>query len=389
MKNSSSFLLKLHLWLGLGTGIIVFIVSITASILVFKTEIMDALEDWRFVEAQPKAYVAPSQLIDTAKHYVPGHEPTGLTYDGKNHAAAVGFWIQEADRMDFKVVFMNPYTAEFIRMQSPLAKENFNFFEFVEQGHIRLWLPEKIGKPSVGIAVLLYLVLLISGLILWWPKSWTLKNLKKNLGLKFSASWKRLNRDLHNSLGMYALLFLIIIALTGLSWSFGWFNQALYFTLSGGKQLQAHHHPHSDTTQAAFILPDSSPKIDQAFYLALQEQAEPERVYITPSLPDADDAIEVIFYARKGKFYDFNTYFFDQYTLVPLRMPGDRFQEAPFADKLYHMYYDLHTGSILGLPGKILAFLLSLISASLPVTGFIMWLHRRKAQRKLMQKLQL
>jgi uncharacterized iron-regulated membrane protein len=46
------------------------------------------------------------------------------------------------------------------------------------------------------------------------------------------------------------------------------------------------------------------------------------------------------------------------------------------------MYYDIHTGAILGLPGKLLAFLAALIAASLPVTGFLMWRSRGKKNSK-------
>jgi len=40
--------------------------------------------------------------------------------------------------------------------------------------------------------------------------------------------------------------------------------------------------------------------------------------------------------------------------------------------------YDIHVGAILGLPTKIIAFIVSLICASLPVTGFMIWWGRRK-----------
>lgn len=46
------------------------------------------------------------------------------------------------------------------------------------------------------------------------------------------------------------------------------------------------------------------------------------------------------------------------------------------------MNYDLHVGSILGLPGKILAFFGALIGASLPVTGFLVWWGKRKKKKK-------
>jgi len=51
------------------------------------------------------------------------------------------------------------------------------------------------------------------------------------------------------------------------------------------------------------------------------------------------------------------------------------------------MKYDIHTGAILGLPGKLLAFFVSLICASLPVTGFIICLKKKGNQKKQKQSL--
>ncbi len=71
--------------------------------------------------------------------------------------------------------------------------------------------------------------------------------------------------------------------------------------------------------------------------------------------------------------------------MQPIRKKGDRFNNKAFADKLSDMYFDIHTGAILGLTGKILAFFISLICASLPITGFIIWLQKRKNKKKQKQ----
>ncbi len=52
------------------------------------------------------------------------------------------------------------------------------------------------------------------------------------------------------------------------------------------------------------------------------------------------------------------------------------------SQKIMRMNYDVHVGAIAGLPGKILAFFLSAIIASLPVTGFLIWWGRRKKAKK-------
>ncbi|HQS06342.1 MAG TPA: PepSY-associated TM helix domain-containing protein, partial [Daejeonella sp.] len=77
--------------------------------------------------------------------------------------------------------------------------------------------------------------------------------------------------------------------------------------------------------------------------------------------------------------------YFDQYSLKEMNVNHvfGRLKDQKFADKAIRMNYDLHTGAIIGLPGKIIAFIASLIIAILPVTGFMIWYGRRKKERKV------
>ncbi len=363
----------LHLWLGLASGLIVFVVSLTGSIYTFQKEIKDFTERWRFVEARRQPFAPPSALLAEAQKHFPKKAPTGLTYAPADQAAAVGFQSQVNGKRSFSVVFMNPYDAGFIKAET--RGEAFSFFDFILDGHRNLWLPKKIGGRVVGIAILVFVVLLITGLVMWWPKKWKRKHLKPAFKIKFGAKPKRLNYDLHNVLGFYSLLVALVLAITGLVWSFSWVEKGVYWISSAGKAKGEHQHPHSDTAFAAQYagIPVAT-NIDRAWQQVMA-QAAPVKggMYISPRVADADDPIEIVVYKDYGNFYNRNEYFFDRYSLQPLRMSDDRFATAPFADKLSLMNYDIHVGAALGLPGKILVFLAGLICASLPVTGFMVW----------------
>jgi uncharacterized iron-regulated membrane protein len=381
-KNKKSTFRKvndwLHLWLGLVSGIVVFIISITGCFYAFQQEIKDAIEPWRFVEKQDKPYVPPSVLLDTATVYMPGHAPTGLTYSHAEGAAAVGYHIREKEKSSFSVVFMNPYTGEFLKKQTTHGGDEFDFFEFIIDGHRALWLPYEIGRPIVGICTLIFVFLLFSGLIMWWPKKWNKTNRNKSFKIKWNGKFKRVNYDLHNVIGFYSLLFALVLGITGLVWSFQWFDKALYFVTSGGEIKQGHHHPHSDLSQKDSIWTEEMSPLDKAWYLTLEKDNRVEGMYMTPLLQDDDDPLEVVVYHDRGSFYDHNEYFYDRYTLEPLPQDGSIYSEASFADKLSHMNYDIHVGAIGGLAGKIFACLISLICASLPITGFLVWWNKRK-----------
>src|SRR5690606_23028251 len=102
------------------------------------------------------------------------------------------------------------------------------FFMFFFKMHRWMLLEDSVGRPIVGIATLIFVILSITGIILWIPKKYKgWKSLKPGFKIKFSANWKRINHDLHNALGIYSVLLILIMAFTGLCWSFEWYKDGL------------------------------------------------------------------------------------------------------------------------------------------------------------------
>jgi uncharacterized iron-regulated membrane protein len=102
----------------------------------------------------------------------------------------------------------------------------------------------------------------------------------------------------------------------------------------------------------------------------------PQAQLVTLSLPEKDNAT-IQATARHDIHIHYNAvrYQFDQFTGKLLNVVT--FEEKQAGEKLRAMNYDIHVGSILGPTGKLIAFVASLISASLPITGFLMWYGRR------------
>jgi uncharacterized iron-regulated membrane protein len=350
----------LHLWLGLGSGLIVFIVSITGCIYVFEHEIRGVFEPWQFVKIQEKPFLQPTQLIQAASGEFARSKPNSMRYGQKHEAVTVSNFNRKLGTST--VVYLNPYTAELLKVERKSRKSNSDFFRFILNGHRALWLPYAVGRQIVGVGVLVFVILLISGMILWWPKRWIKSVRDKSFKIKWSASFKRKNYDLHNVLGFYACLFLLLISLTGLVYSYKWYSSGLYWLTSGGKTMQQFTRPVSDISSTARFNPNNIDKI----YSKILAADKAEGMFITlPAKPM--DAIGFVVYLKAGTFYKTNSYDFDQYTLKPLPANSPfsgQYADASVADKLRRMNYDLHIGSIFGIPSKIIAFLASLISAS-------------------------
>ena len=83
-----------------------------------------------------------------------------------------------------------------------------------------------LGEMIVGTATLMFVFVLISGIVIWWPR--TKKVLKNSLKIVINKGWRRFCYDLHVAGGMYTLIFLQAMALTGSTWSFSWYRTGFY-----------------------------------------------------------------------------------------------------------------------------------------------------------------
>lgn len=360
---------KIHLWLGLTSGFIVLFLGITGCILAFELEIRSWTEPFQFVKEESRPYLPPSVLKDSADKVMQHGKTLGINYPGKGKAAIAAYY----DEQNYELVYLDPYTGAILKHKNMPD----DFFRIVLDGHFYLWLPHHIGQPIVASATLIFLVLMITGIVLWWPRNKAAR--KQRFTVKWSARWRRKNYDLHNVLGFYMTWIAIFLAVTGLVFGFEWFARSLYWVSSGGKTMEEHRHPVSDSTQTAGV-------VNMADYLWKQHQPgvkenESLGVYFAYL---AADPIEVVVNHRPGTYYHSDFYHYDQYSGKELPATGSyagRFADATIADKIVRMNYDIHVGAVLGLPGKLLAFFASLVAASLPVTGFCIWWGRRKKKK--------
>jgi uncharacterized iron-regulated membrane protein len=370
MTPFKKVLLFCHRWLGFISGLVVFIVSITGCIFCFQDEIQDAIYDYRTVQNTGKPYVQPSQLINEVKKAYPKASPDFIYYYGAERPAGV---LANLGKDGFEYVFLDPYTGKITYHEKPQT----NFFIIVEYIHLYLLLPPAIGHWIVGVSVIIFMVIMVTGLILWWPKRKT--DRKRSFTIKWGGRWRRVNYDLHNVLGFYATAIAIILSITGLAIAFEPVSKAIYNTANVGRNIKYEDEvtePKSDSLKKAGVA--DKPVVDIAFAYARQQDPKAE-MFLIHNDPALSGAIGVGAYAKSMNYSHANGYEFDKYNgkllkeyIYDKKSPGL---------KLNEMNYDIHVGQIFGLTTKIIAFLASLICASLPITGFIIWLGKRKKSK--------
>jgi uncharacterized iron-regulated membrane protein len=368
MTRVKKTILFIHRWLGFISGLVVVTVSITGCLFCFQDEIQDAIHSYRKVEVQQKPYLDPSVLKANTLAKYPTAKISYIYYYGVDRPTAV---LTDLGKDGLNYVYLDPYKGNILHVEDPQT----NFFIIVEYIHLYLLLPPKIGGMIVGVSVIIFVVLMITGIILWWPKRRS--DRKRSFNIKWNGRWRRVNYDLHNVLGFYATSIAIILAISGLSIAFDWMRAGIYTTANLGKEYAFEKTELKSDTVSKVSLIGKLP-IDASFRQAQQQSPKAQMFLIYDPAANAE-TIGVTAYAKSLHYYESDEYSFDKYSGKQLKYLPHTKKSAGM--KMNAMNYDIHVGQILGLTGKIIAFLASLICASLPVTGFIIWLGKRKKSK--------
>lgn len=353
---------KLHRWLGLTSGLVVFIVALTGSILAFEEE-LDLLFNRHLLVVDQVAPHRKSldELQAIAIRQVPG---VAIQRVQIFHEADRSILFLTGDKKKYRMaIALNPYTGQVLGVFDYEQR----FFTVVLKLH-RYLLMGETGKVITGINCLIFLIMLISGLAIWWPR--VKAAVKQRFRIRWNGSSKRLNWDLHAVGGFYAFIFLLAIAFTGLVWSFPWVNK-MVFVLADGK-------------------PQQKEEFKSKKVAGIQQAGLLEHVFtnIVRQYPFQGD-IQIILPAKKEGAINasierrdirldniVSNMYFDQYSGQVLKVKP--YESESRGMKIRRLFYPVHTGSAYGWPTKLLAMLVALFAASLPVTGTIIWLGRKK-----------
>lgn len=217
----------IHKWAGVVSALILFVVCLTGTIYTFQEDIIRCLNKEKYIV---KAVDGTSPIsIEDAVQKV--KEATGVAPRFINIPySSDNVWIAnvvtpEGGRRGTNY-FVNQFTG--------VVSEGGNlrgqaFFMTVFRLHRWLLLDTAIGRPIVGWATIIMILLAVSGIVLWFPRK--LKNIARGLKIMWNGGSYRLTYDLHNVLGFYAAIMVLIMSVTGLFWSFDWSRKAIYGVL--------------------------------------------------------------------------------------------------------------------------------------------------------------
>lgn len=369
---------KLHLWLSVPTGIVITLVCFSGAMLVFEKEITEAVKPDVYFVNEVRAEALPMQeLLEKVEPMLADSvRVTGVTvWPDRKRCYQVS--LSKPRRAS---LYVNQYTGEITG-----KSERLPFFDIMFRlhrwllgsstaggGHGIAW-----GKLLTGISTLTLLFILLSGLLMWLINRH--RPLKASLSISTTKGWRRFLHDLHVAGGIYTAVFLLALALTGLTWSFSWYRTGFYAcfgvtTSQGGNHREAarghgeghgggfgsgmHRSPYRHWDALLRELGNRNPGWQQISIKKDVAEVVPEG---RRSLRATD---KYTYDRRSGEITDVKPY-----------------SAEPRDTRVRSAVYMVHTGSWGGLLTRILTFIAALIGATLPLTGYWLWLRKKRGTK--------
>ena len=381
---------KIHLWLSVPTGIIITLVCFSGAMLVFEKEITEAIKPELYFVKEAKGEPIPmQQLMEKVEETLPDSVSiSGVTV----FADSTRTYQVSLSKPRRASIYVNQYTGEVTGRSERLPFFNTMF-------HLHRWLlgsSSGVGKLITGICTLVLVFILITGILMWLTNR--NKPLKASLAIHVTKGWGRFWHDLHVAGGIYTTIFLLAMALTGLTWSFSWYRTGFYacFGVESSEKGGAHgeggnshgegrgsrgegRYSHGDGRNnhegkrgegRGFHRRSPYRHWDDVLNEVALKNPGYQQITLKPEVAEVVPEGRLSMRAADKYSYDRRS---GEITDVQLYSAGKK------DTKVRSGVYMVHTGSWGGIITRILNFLAAFIGATLPLTGYWLWFRRKRA----------
>ncbi|TFY94679.1 flavodoxin [Pseudomonas nabeulensis] len=362
-------LFQLHWFFGITAGLVLALMGITGAAVSFQDEILRALNPTVLTVEKREAGVLPPAELVRKLEATEGKTVSMLWVESDSGNAARVFFTPPPGERRGQMRYFDPYTGDY--MGDVVGQDVFGF---LLQFH-RFLVMGDTGRNITGACTLILVFFCLSGLYLRWPRqvaSWRVW-----LTLDWRKKGRSFNWDLHSVFGTWCLLAYLLAALTGLYWSYDWYNQGLTKLLSDAPQnerMRKRGPPPVGPTPVANY---------DAIWSSIYSNAGPDLSAYNIRMPAVAGQPATVYYLLKNSPHDRAL---NQINLDPASgevKSHDRYATKTFGSQLLTSVYALHTGSYFGLIGRIVLTVSSLLMPLFFITGWLLYLDRRRKKRQV------
>lgn len=362
-------LFQLHWFFGITAGLVLALMGVTGAAYSFQDEILRALNPTVLSIQKREAGVLPPAELVRKLEATEGKSVAMLWVESDSgNAARVSFTPQPGERRG-QMRYFDPYTGDY--MGDAVGQDVFGF---ILQLHRFLAVGET-GRNITGACTLILVFFCLSGLYLRWPRQ--VKNWRVWLTLDWRKKGRSFNWDLHSVFGTWCLLFYLLAALTGLYWSYDWYNQGMTKLLSDAPQnerMRKRGPPPAGPAPVANY---------DAIWSSIYSSAGPDLSAYNIRMPAIAGQSATVYYLLKDSPHDRAL---NQINLDPATgelKSHERYASKSLKSQLLTSVYALHTGSYFGLVGRIVLTASSLLMPLFFITGWLLYLDRRRKKRQV------
>lgn len=365
-----------HLIAGVAAGAVVLIMSVTGVLLTYQKQ-MTLWADLRGVQAGPPVAGAVRLSADSLLSLVAAREqkaPTTVVWrNGADMPVEVQFGREGRQ-------YLSAYTAEVVGTGDPSMRR---FFSVVTDWHRWLAMKDesrKTGKAITGWSNLAFLVLVLTGTVLWWPRHLTWHAIRQVLWFRGGLASKARDFNWHNVIGAWSAVPLAAIVAGAAVISFPWASDLVYRAVGekpparqaegGGGAAQRNGEKGKDVT---------APLVGDVAAIATERM--PDWRAISLAWPKTVDA-PLVYTIDRGMGGEPT-----KRATLTLSRTGEPATWQPFDSltagrRARSILRFTHTGEVLGFWGQTIAGLVSLGAAVLVYTGLALSLRRLLAWRR-------
>lgn len=371
-------LFQLHWFFGITAGLVLALMGITGAIWSFQDELLELFNpDVLSVEVRQEGVLPMPELVRRIEAEQ-GDKVAMLWVQPRSDKAARVFFTPPPGERRGLMRYADPYTG---KLQGDVAGQGF--FDLMLKLHRFLAMGDT-GRQITGACTLMLVFFCLSGLYLRWPRK--ALNWRTWLTLDWAKKGRAFNWDLHAVAGTWCLLFYLLFALTGLFWSYEWYREGLNKLLADGP-VAGQQHKRGEGRGRPGGAPDKNARplvVDyDAIWSNLQTAAGPGMTSYNLRLPPAGGQPATLFYLLEGSEHEraLNTLTLDPATGQVKK--HERYADKSFKAQLLASVYALHVGSYFGLTGRILVTIASLTMPLFFITGWLLYLDRRRKKRQV------
>ncbi len=355
---------QLHWFFGITAGIVLALVGVTGAMLSFEDDLLKALNPGVMTVEPRGQRLSPQALVERVQAQRADAAIASLERSAAPDApAVVGFAPPEGERRGERRN-VDPYTGDL------LPKPRYEgFFRTTMQLH-RWLVMDDVGKQIVGASTVILVFFCLSGLYLRWPRRWG--SLRTWLALDWRQKGRNFLWHLHSIVGTWVLLAYLVMSLTGLWWSYDWYRQAVNRWAESGAPAEAPVQPPADR--------GTPPSLDIDAAWDAFEASAPDWSTATLGWPKDGGPVEFRYLdAEPAHERARNTLELDPWTLEAVA--HERYDDRGWRQKIGGSMFALHRGSFFGTGGVVVFMLASLLMPLFAITGWMLYLQRRRSTR--------